>query len=290
MLKLILIDLDGTLLKEHYILSQANIEAVEYAIKNGVQVGLNTGRNALSALLFGSMAGVNAPIICAGGSIILGHSDRQRLSYATMDRVKMEVKQRECIYESVLGGTVIEAANKISKATNVRYHACTRDGYYVVGESKTGFSMDVWSKQAREMILVGSQRYFDLDEFFEKHGDEVTKLSFSSMDKEEIEAVYELLSGVPGINLTPTLGSIIEVTAVGVDKGSGVRRICDYMNILPAQVGCIGDDTNDLPMFRKCGYSMAMSQGVDEIKEISDFVVDGCAQGIYKLIDGERLW
>lgn len=285
--KLIFVDLDGTLLKEHYMVSEANKKAVEYAKKKGVYIGICTGRNALSAMLFSNMAGMNAPVICCGGSVILqGDSS----VYRNMDDVYRAVKRARCIYNSVLDRQAVLHANAVAKETGVSYHGCTKDGYYLVGENQRGGIMESWNVKARHMINVMVEYTNDYEGFAHKYGCDISKISFSSLDKDEMKAVFNMWQGFKGVKLTPALSSILEITCEDVDKGSAVLQVCSHMGIDLKDTACIGDDTNDISMFKVCARGIAMGQGVDEIKLMSEAVVsacdeDGFAEAVYTLVD-----
>lgn len=45
-------------------------------------------------------------------------------------------------------------------------------------------------------------------------------------------------------------GALVDVVAAGSDKGSGVRRLAEFLDILPENIVCIGDGWNDIPMLR----------------------------------------
>ena len=47
---------------------------------------------------------------------------------------------------------------------------------------------------------------------------------------------------------------LVEATARGVDKGSGLLRLCDILGIDPQRVMAIGDSENDIPMLQAAGF------------------------------------
>ena len=59
---------------------------------------------------------------------------------------------------------------------------------------------------------------------------------------------------------------LIEGTAAGVDKGSGVRALLAHTGIPPQDVLAIGDQENDIPMFSSVGLAVAMGQAPDTVK------------------------
>ena len=92
----------------------------------------------------------------------------------------------------------------------------------------------------------------------------------------------------PVVQVVRTHPDLIEVLPVGVSKGQGVLRLCQILKIDPARVLAIGDQENDISTFQVCGYSVAMGEAPDSVKQAADFVTgtfqeDGCAQALERL-------
>ncbi len=63
-----------------------------------------------------------------------------------------------------------------------------------------------------------------------------------------------------------------DFVAKGCNKGIGIEMLANYLALSLDEICCIGDNLNDLPMFEKAGLTIAMGNGVDEIKKIADYV------------------
>lgn len=67
------------------------------------------------------------------------------------------------------------------------------------------------------------------------------------------------------------------------DKKSGIIELMNYLNAPLEDVVVFGDDTNDINMFDSRWTSIAMGNGVDELKAIADYVTDNSYDdGVYK--------
>lgn len=77
-------------------------------------------------------------------------------------------------------------------------------------------------------------------------------------DEEHLPAALFARFG-PDITATRTHTFLVEVTAAGVDKGSGVLHLCEYLGIDPQRVVAIGDHDNDIPMLKVVGMPVAMA-------------------------------
>ncbi len=76
----------------------------------------------------------------------------------------------------------------------------------------------------------------------------------------------------PGVHVGRTHPSLIEVTTEGVDKGSGVKHLCELLGVDPARVLAIGDNDNDVPMFKQVGFPVAMGNGSPNAKAAASWV------------------
>lgn len=90
-------------------------------------------------------------------------------------------------------------------------------------------------------------------------------LTFPPMEKEaEIRALLEHSNLI-------VLTSTLEITDVGISKGSGIREFSAYWGISTDQVIAIGDGKNDIDMFKAAAYSIALGQACDEVKNAADY-------------------
>ena len=89
--------------------------------------------------------------------------------------------------------------------------------------------------------------------------------------------------------ITRTHPRLVEGTAQGVDKGSGLRKLCELLGIRPARVLAIGDNDNDIPLLQAAGYGVAMGNCTPGLRAVADWVApsvseDGVAVALEKLV------
>ena len=69
--------------------------------------------------------------------------------------------------------------------------------------------------------------------------------------------------------------------AKGVSKGNAIKALCEKLDIPLKEVVCFGDSLNDQSMFEVAGYSVAMGNATEELKEVADKVtLDNDSNGI----------
>ena len=82
---------------------------------------------------------------------------------------------------------------------------------------------------------------------------------------------------------------LVEVLTKGVNKAFGLEKLAKELNFQPSEIAAIGDAANDIEMLEYAGLAIAMGNGSEEVKAISDIVTDtnennGVIKAINKLI------
>ncbi|MCR5273124.1 MAG: Cof-type HAD-IIB family hydrolase [Lachnospiraceae bacterium] len=81
---------------------------------------------------------------------------------------------------------------------------------------------------------------------------------------------------------------VIEILPKGFSKASGIKHVCELLDIERKNTYAFGDSANDLEMLRYVGCGIAMGNGTDEVKDVADYITDeverdGIYNGLYKL-------
>lgn len=70
-----------------------------------------------------------------------------------------------------------------------------------------------------------------------------------------------------------------EVMIPGVTKGSALHGVAETLGVDESDTIAVGDSDNDLPMLMVAGVAVAMGNGTDSVKEVADFVTSDVDQG-----------
>lgn len=97
-----------------------------------------------------------------------------------------------------------------------------------------------------------------------------------------------------GLQLTMVYSEIssLECSPLGLSKASGLRALCEVLDIGMDQVIMVGDADNDLEALKAAGLAVAMGNANEAVKAVCDAQVadnnhDGCAQAIEHYMLGE---
>ncbi len=88
----------------------------------------------------------------------------------------------------------------------------------------------------------------------------------------DIDLLPEYQRRFPTLSITRTHEWLVETTAAGVDKGSGLRRLCDLLGLDIRRVMAIGDSDNDIPMLEAAGLGVAMGNAGEHVKAVAGWV------------------
>lgn len=131
----------------------------------------------------------------------------------------------------------------------------------------------------------------DLDAFMDGYTGTASKIHLFFPNHEEKLKAAALLKGLPFF-VSESVPNDIEVMPLGVDKGTGLSALAEYLNLTPAEVMAVGDGENDLAMLRYAGLSVAMGNACDTVKKTARVVTetndeDGLAKAVERVLRGE---
>lgn len=261
-IRLIATDIDGTLLDNNGRISDRNLRAIHAALEKGVQVAVASGRFPENVYVLLEKYGLRLPIIGANGGRIVDEN-LTVLSERRMDPAAAR-KTLEILIE--LGSHYILFGNKSICTSSVdRMH----------------HSEVSYGERLRDLGF----RFF--------HGPEEARAALNEpvykvfvFNNVPLPTVRQALSAVPGIELTQSGASNIEVMPCGVDKGLGITDFARVTQIPLEQVMAVGDEENDIPMLSAVGWGVAMGNGSEKAKRAARYVTDTNAEdGFAKAIE-----
>ncbi|MCI1223562.1 MAG: Cof-type HAD-IIB family hydrolase [Bifidobacterium subtile] len=102
--------------------------------------------------------------------------------------------------------------------------------------------------------------------------------------RERFGRQFSIVSG----SMPQELGETVELTALGMDKSVGLKKMAARLGFAPGDTVALGDSANDIAMLRSAGTGIAMGNGTPEAKEAADWVTapiddDGLALAFERL-------
>ncbi len=101
---------------------------------------------------------------------------------------------------------------------------------------------------------------------------EVSKLACATEDA-DCEGCFAELGDV--YDFLVHNAAVLEMVPKGFDKGTGIRRVCELLNLPMKDTIAVGDSVNDLGMLKTAGTAVVMGNGQEEAKKEADYVTSG---------------
>ncbi|MGH2406771.1 MAG: Cof-type HAD-IIB family hydrolase [Candidatus Limnocylindrales bacterium] len=268
-IRLLALDLDGTILAEGRQVSVRTHAAVARAMERGVRVVLATGRMYRSALPHVEALDLDGPLICYQGAYI-------------RERPARDGSPGELLRDLTLPGAVARDAVRWSREHGLDPHV-NRDDRLL---------MEVGDEEAPDY-----ERHAGISAVF------VPDL-LAALDGPVTKVLAVRASGVPEAVLgagrvafdgraevTVSHPDYLEFTAPGVHKGAALAWLAAHLGIQMSATMAIGDQFNDLEMLAMAGLGVAMGGSPPAVQAAADYVTasiaeDGAAQAIERFVLG----
>lgn len=266
--KLIFLDVDGTLVNYENKLPTSAVEAIKLAQKNGHKIYIATGRSKsemydyILDIGFDGYIGVNGAYIEDGEEVIWHKTIEPKKAKEIVDWLQR--RELEFYLECNSGLYASENFRERGQSTIEAYAA------YKGKPSTEEISVDYIFPE----MIYGANLYRD----------DVNKVSFileSYQDHiDSIEAFPDMKAGTwGGVGEKALFG---DLGLAGIDKGTGIAKLLEYLGQSKKNTFAFGDAKVDIPMLSYCEIGVAMDNGGDEIKEMSDYITDSVEDnGLY---------
>ena len=144
-------------------------------------------------------------------------------------------------------------------------------------EAAPGESLDVESaerfiRKRYFFIDFDVPEYPSLSEYIRKEHPLVWKVSGFYADRRQFEAILQKPFPDGNVNFCASDDLLTESSSARASKGNGLKRLMDLLNLPKEAVLAIGDNGNDVSMFREAGVSVAVGNALPEIQAAADFV------------------
>lgn len=265
MIKLIASDLDGTIVDSNHLIPNDNIKAIDNLVKNNIPLVICTGKTyALSKDICQSLH-ASFGIFGNGSQII-------------------DLKSGKEILKRTLSISEIESCFDIINKYNLHVHAYTDGGIvtskpmymdlrnFVLFHNKIKLEIvdsvlcTIQNKKEDIFKLIVSSPFhldkvkYDLEEMLNLS---VTHITKTGMYKDDIiDKEYEYL----------------DISPINVTKGSSLEILTNYLNLKKEDILSIGDNLNDIEMFKASNISAAVSNSHEQVKIHANYITRNSAR------------
>lgn len=264
--RLICLDLDGTLLNSSKQVSDANRAAIKRALDAGIAVAIASGRHPFNIAETADGLGLPHTAVCLSGAYVM-LDGRETFRHGLDDAIVQELigiaAKYEC-YISLAGGDFNLCAGFIQRAG---------------GETPA----------TRRYTRLDS--YDELRDEAECHVGCLLKGALHHDDPVVYAEIKRELSDLEGIEAVQSDVCWCDAIARGCSKAEGASELARALGFTLDEVAALGDDENDVDLIAAAGLGIAMGNALPEVKAIADYVTldndhDGVAHAIDRILKG----
>lgn len=284
MVKLIAVDLDGTLLNEENRISKKNLEAIEFAQANGVEVVIATGRAHFDVQTIFKETGLKTWIIGANGATI-HQPNGERFHSISINRqdafqILNWLEQEEYYYEIFSNDSILSPQNgrellaiEMDRVKSANQEVSIEQLIEAAEKqySQTGFS-----------FIASYKELIDTDV-------DIYNILAFSFDEEKLQKGKAQFKDMEDVTTVTSAKHNFEFEHKKASKGIALEILAKKLAMNLADTAAVGDSFNDLSMLQMAGRSAAMGNAPEEIKNSCQEVTltnidDGVAHFIYSLL------
>ena len=267
-IRLVALDLDGTLVADELELRDRTIAAVKAAVERGVSVSIVTGRMTTSALRFARRLGLVDPMVGYQGAIIraMPDPDDGRLGRLLLHRPLDAAATREAIV--------------YSRSIGLSPHVNHLEKFIIGADDPRIDDYSDWF--GGRAVLVE-----DLAAAIRQPVSKVISVADDPIPHEVLDVARERFAG--RAEVTVSHPRFLEFLRPGVSKGVAVAWLARRAGVPLANVLAIGDQFNDVEMISTVGHGAAMPHAPAPVRAVARYVApplaeEGAAQLIEQLV------
>lgn len=276
-IKLVALDLDGTLLDSKKNVSSANIRALLECANRGISIVPATGRTIIGVPKeIRDLPGVDYAVTLNGGVVLdLKRStviDEQKLSVVPTLEILDAVSDYHVMYDAYIDGIGISESRFYDHL----------DDYHI-------------PEEIQKLVRVTRSVVPEIKAHIRERAAAVEKINLYFDDRKEREEVRCMLEARKDVIVSSSMESNLEINALGATKGEGLTRLASYLGMTMQETMACGDGENDYSMIQMAGIGVAMGNGDKRLQSMADYVTenndkDGVARAIerFVLCKGER--
>ena len=267
-IRLITLDLDGTLLNSKKELSPENAAALQWAADQGIEIVPTTGR------FYGGMPEVirNLPylhyaITINGAQVYDVRND------AGIAKAEIPVEKAVALMSWLDQFPVI--------------YDCFMDNWGWMTRSLQEKADEFAPNEHYAKMLKELRTPVDeLKAFLTERGHDIQKSQFFAKEMDlRAKLMEEIPQRFPGLIVSSAVVNNVEINDKNAHKGNAIRQLAQHLGLDMSQVLAFGDGSNDITMLQEAGIGVCMENGLDSVKAVADYITDSCDEdGVAKAI------
>lgn len=263
-IKMIVSDLDGTLLKDHKIITEYTKDAILKAKEKGILFVVATGRPMQTIKPYLNGVDFVDYYIVSNGMAVYDPKKKDFVISHTFNK------------EDLL--KILEVSEK--HVPNFDIHA--HEGLYYKGPLRETYFNAIKKGSKKE----DAPNVYPLEELEDLYQLSVTKIMWIEEDLEQYERLTQKAHDLNDYQIVRSQDSYIDINLKGISKGKTLKDLVESLNIEASEIIAFGDQNNDISMIQYAGIGVAMENATAELKAVADIITSSSDDdGVAKMIN-----
>ena len=251
--KLLVSDMDATLLDRKSRISEGNRRAIEYFISEGGYFTVASGRMVPAVEAYFDRMTINAPAILHNGAKLYDYSKGKAVYERFIEEERKPIFRRVYDEHPELGIEIYSDELVYVYRSNFATERFKTRSYKVIYE----LPQEVWHRPWIKALIIGTRDQLD---------------AFEPIYRRDYDSGYSVRSG----------DNFLDIVATGVSKGTALKRLASELGI--KETYAVGDNMNDIDMLRTAYRSYAVANAEPEVKSAADEGAPSCDESPIEFI------
>lgn len=251
--KVVMTDLDGTLLNKKHVISEENQRSLTELDQKKIKIVFASGRMYKAIKRITNEFEGQAIVVSCNGGYIVDEANKQVISETHFD------------FDTSLKIICLLESQRLS------HHFYTGDTVYA--RHKENSTMFQAMKGFLDEFKINLIAHSALGKFI-YDGVKPYKFGVILDEESDYENLIEALSTVENIDFFKSSDTLLDIMPQGVNKGFALAQVASYLHLTPADFVACGDHENDIEMVQLAGVGVAASGYVAALGAVSDYRLD----------------
>ncbi|MBD5422953.1 MAG: HAD family hydrolase [Mycoplasma sp.] len=275
-------DMDGTLLTSNKTISPRSIETLNKLWSRKISCSIATGRPYYFAQNEIKTLEPHLPIISCNGALVFDYNSKKIISYDSIDK-----NTTKTIFDILIKNNAVFIIYTKEQMFMYKDNATNPESKWLNWIYNHNNKFDI-SDRANISFIE------DLDNFDIKEYDVIKFLIiYSEIPTERYSVIESNVSKLNDVYIVKSQNEVFDIMPKGLSKGHGLQVLHDKGIIDLNKTLVFGDAENDLSMFAKAKWSVAMGNAQEKTKHAATFITnsnneDGIANFFDKLFEAEN--
>jgi Cof subfamily protein (haloacid dehalogenase superfamily) len=246
-ISLVLADVDGTLVTEDKILTERARKAVSALQEAGIRFAITSGRPPLGMAMLFDVLDIETPIAGFNGGLFVE-------------------RDLTILDEKTVPPDVASQAIDLMRAHGLDTWVYSGNDWLITKAVAPHVAREAWTVKFQPKVVADVR----------EHLQQVAKIVGVSDDLEKVQRCEAEAQAAFGQRATATRSQpyYLDVTNKNANKGAVVEYLSQHVGVPEEEIATIGDQQNDVLMFKRSGFSIAMGNASDEVKAQATAVTD----------------